>query len=413
MLKAYRDHVAERAALGIPPLPLTAKQTGELIELLKNPPAGEEATLVGPDHAPRACRCGRRRQGQGQLPGRRGPRYRGVHADRPRARHASSWAPCWAATTSPPLIDLLDDGGRGLRRRRSAQEDAADVRPVPWTSREKADKGNTFAQGRCCKAGPMPSGSPAAPKCPRASSSPCSRSPAKPTPTTCRPRPTPGAAPTSRCMPWPCSRTSATASRLKMTASAAPSSSSKTCVRVGNLVAYVGDVVGTGSSRKSATNSVLWFTGEDIPVRAQQALRRRVPGQQDRSHLLQHHGRRGRSAHRARCEPDEHGRRDRAAALRRQGIEGRPGRSPNSTVKSEVLFDEVRAGGRIPLIIGRGLTAKAREALGLAAVHAVPPAASACRHRQGLHPGTEDGRPRLRPARRAWAWCPARTANPA
>nr|MBP6600070.1 aconitate hydratase B [Giesbergeria sp.] len=46
MLKAYRDHVAERAAQGIPPLPLTAQQTGELIELLKNPPAGEEATLV-------------------------------------------------------------------------------------------------------------------------------------------------------------------------------------------------------------------------------------------------------------------------------------------------------------------------------------------------------------------------------
>ena len=46
MLKAYRDHVAERAALGIPPLPLSAKQTGELIELLKNPPKGEEAALV-------------------------------------------------------------------------------------------------------------------------------------------------------------------------------------------------------------------------------------------------------------------------------------------------------------------------------------------------------------------------------
>jgi aconitate hydratase 2/2-methylisocitrate dehydratase len=38
----------------------------------------------------------------------------------------------------------------------------------------------------------------------------------------------------------------------------------RTCAR-GHLVAYVGDVVGTGSSRKSATNSVLWFTGEDIP----------------------------------------------------------------------------------------------------------------------------------------------------
>src|SRR5664279_4730589 len=46
MLQTYRAHVAERAALGIPPLPLTAKQTSELIELLKNPPQGEEQTLV-------------------------------------------------------------------------------------------------------------------------------------------------------------------------------------------------------------------------------------------------------------------------------------------------------------------------------------------------------------------------------
>src|SRR5262249_39243670 len=46
MLQAYADHVAERAALGIPPLPLTAKQTAELIELLKNPPAGKADFLV-------------------------------------------------------------------------------------------------------------------------------------------------------------------------------------------------------------------------------------------------------------------------------------------------------------------------------------------------------------------------------
>ncbi len=46
MLNAYRQHVAERAALGIPPLPLSAQQTAELVELLKNPPAGEEAFLV-------------------------------------------------------------------------------------------------------------------------------------------------------------------------------------------------------------------------------------------------------------------------------------------------------------------------------------------------------------------------------
>jgi aconitate hydratase 2 / 2-methylisocitrate dehydratase len=46
MLQAYRQHVAERAALGIPPLPLDAKQTAALIELIKSPPAGEEAFLL-------------------------------------------------------------------------------------------------------------------------------------------------------------------------------------------------------------------------------------------------------------------------------------------------------------------------------------------------------------------------------
>ncbi|HNH36770.1 MAG TPA: aconitate hydratase B, partial [Rhodocyclaceae bacterium] len=46
MLQAYRAHVAERAALGIPPLPLSKQQTEELVGLLKNPPKGEEAFLV-------------------------------------------------------------------------------------------------------------------------------------------------------------------------------------------------------------------------------------------------------------------------------------------------------------------------------------------------------------------------------
>ena len=46
MLEAYRQHVAERAAQGIPPLPLTAQQTADLVQLLQNPPAGEAAFLV-------------------------------------------------------------------------------------------------------------------------------------------------------------------------------------------------------------------------------------------------------------------------------------------------------------------------------------------------------------------------------
>jgi aconitate hydratase 2 / 2-methylisocitrate dehydratase len=132
----------------------------------------------------------------------------------------------------------------------------------------------------------------------------------------------------------------------------------------GHLVAYVGDVVGTGSSRKSATNSVLWFTGEDIPF---------VPNKRFGGVCLG-----------SKIAPIFYNTMEDAGALpieldvsqMNMGdvVELRPyegkafkdGKEIASfTVKSDVLFDEVRAGGRIPLIIGRGLTAKAREALGL------------------------------------------------
>ncbi len=132
----------------------------------------------------------------------------------------------------------------------------------------------------------------------------------------------------------------------------------------GHLVAYAGDVVGTGSSRKSATNSVLWFTGEDIPF---------VPNKRFGGVCLG-----------AKIAPIFYNTMEDAGALpieldvsqMEMGdvIELRPyeGKALKNgeviaefKVKSDVLFDEVRAGGRIPLIIGRGLTAKARAALGL------------------------------------------------
>jgi aconitate hydratase 2/2-methylisocitrate dehydratase len=134
----------------------------------------------------------------------------------------------------------------------------------------------------------------------------------------------------------------------------------------GNLVAYVGDVVGTGSSRKSATNSVLWFTGEDIPF---------VPNKRFGGVCLG-----------TKIAPIFYNTMEDAGALpieldvsnMNMGdvVELRPfeGKALKNgavitefQVKSDVLFDEVRAGGRIPLIIGRGLTAKARESLGLPA----------------------------------------------
>ncbi len=132
----------------------------------------------------------------------------------------------------------------------------------------------------------------------------------------------------------------------------------------GNQVAYVGDVVGTGSSRKSATNSVLWFTGQDIPF---------VPNKRFGGVCLG-----------GKIAPIFYNTMEDAGALPIEldvskmemgdTVELRPyeGKALKNgeviaefKVKSDVLFDEVRAGGRIPLIVGRGLTAKAREALGL------------------------------------------------
>ncbi len=133
----------------------------------------------------------------------------------------------------------------------------------------------------------------------------------------------------------------------------------------GMPVAFVGDVVGTGSSRKSATNSVLWFFGDDMPG---------VPNKRSGGVCIG-----------GKVAPIFYNTMEDAGALVFEApvddlgmgdvIEIRPydGKILNEAgdvlsefeLKSDVLLDEVRAGGRINLIIGRGLTAKAREALGL------------------------------------------------
>jgi aconitate hydratase 2/2-methylisocitrate dehydratase len=134
----------------------------------------------------------------------------------------------------------------------------------------------------------------------------------------------------------------------------------------GNLVAYVGDVVGTGSSRKSATNSVLWWTGEDIPF---------VPNKRFGGVCLGgkiapifYNTMEDSGALPIELDVSQMGMGD---VLELRPYEGKALKGgkviAEFTLKSEVLFDEVRAGGRIPLIVGRGLTAKARAALGLPA----------------------------------------------
>ena len=133
----------------------------------------------------------------------------------------------------------------------------------------------------------------------------------------------------------------------------------------GHPLAYVGDVVGTGSSRKSAANSVLWHMGDDIP---------HLPNKRDGGVCLG-----------GKIAPIFFNTMEDAGALPIECdvakmamgdviiIHPREGKITNEAgdlisefkLSTPVLLDEVRAGGRIPLIIGRGLTAKAREALGL------------------------------------------------
>ncbi len=130
-------------------------------------------------------------------------------------------------------------------------------------------------------------------------------------------------------------------------------------------LAYVGDVVGTGSSRKSATNSVLWFMGQDIPY---------VPNKKSGGVCLG-----GKIAPIFYNTMEDSGALPIELDVQKMNMgdvidiypyEGvvRKHQDADSVISefeiSPVLLDEVRAGGRIPLIIGRGLTNRAREALG-------------------------------------------------
>ena len=134
----------------------------------------------------------------------------------------------------------------------------------------------------------------------------------------------------------------------------------------GHPIAYVGDVVGTGSSRKSATNSVLWHMGDDIP---------HIPNKRDGGvclggkiapiffNTLEDAG-----ALPIECDVTKMAMGD---VITIYPYEGKITNEAGDTISefklsTPVLLDEVRAGGRIPLIIGRGLTERSREALGLA-----------------------------------------------
>ena len=361
MLKSYRAHVAERAALGIPPLPLSSKQTGELIELLKNPPAGEEATLLelithrvpaGVDDAAKVKASYLAAVAHGTE----------KCALISREKATELLGTMLGGYNISPLVDLLDDpvvagvAASGLKKTLLMFDQFHDVK-------EKADKGNAAAKG-VLQSWADAEWFTSRPEVPQSIKLTVFK--------------VDGEINTDDLSPAPdaFSRPDIPMHALAMHKNARPGivpeeDGKRGPVKFindlkarGNLVAYVGDVVGTGSSRKSATNSVLWFTGEDIPF---------VPNKRFGGVCLG-----------GKIAPIFYNTMEDSGALpieldvsqMKMGdvVELRPydgkafkdGKEIASfQVKSEVLFDEVRAGGRIPLIIGRGLTAKAREALGL------------------------------------------------
>jgi aconitate hydratase 2/2-methylisocitrate dehydratase len=356
VLEAYRKHAAEREAMGIPPKPLSAEQVNELVELLKSPPSGEETFLMdlfvnrvppGVDEAAyvKAAFLAAIAKGEATSP---------LIDKKEAVRLLGTMLGGYNVNT---LVNLLDDP-------ELAQEAAEQLKHTILVFdafhdvAEKAREGNAFAQIviKSWAEGEWFTSKPPVPE--------------KMTLTVFK---VPGETNTDDLSPAPdaWSRPDIPLHALAMLKNPRPGLEGNPLEIIAELkkkghpLAYVGDVVGTGSSRKSATNSVLWHMGHDIP---------HVPNKRAGGVVLG-----------GKIAPIFFNTMEDSGALPIEDVdvsglqmgdvidlypyEGKIEKDGEEvarfTLKSEVILDEVRAGGRIPLIIGRGLTTRAREFLGL------------------------------------------------
>jgi aconitate hydratase 2 / 2-methylisocitrate dehydratase len=363
VLEAYRKHVAERAAQGIVPQPLNAEQTAGLIELLKTPPAGEEAFLLdlitnrvppGVDEAAYVKAGFLSAIAKGEATS---PLISKQHA-------VELLGTMQGGYNIATMVELLDDSelasvtAEQLKHTLLMFDAFHDVA-------EKAKNGNAHAKGVLQS---------------WADGEWFKNRPTLADKISLRVFKVTGETNTDDLSPAPdaWSRPDIPLHALAMLKMArdgivpdeqgvtGPMKQIETMRGEGFPIAYVGDVVGTGSSRKSATNSVLWFFGDDIP---------NVPNK-----------RAGGFCFGSKIAPIFYNTMEDAGALPIEfdvsnmhmgdvidlyphaGKVCKHGTDEVLTtfeMKTPVLLDEVRAGGRIPLIIGRGLTEKARAELGL------------------------------------------------
>ena len=356
MLEAYRKHVAERAALGVVPKPLDAEQTAGLVELLKNPPKGEEAFLLdlisnrvpaGVDEAAYVKAGFLSAIAKGQA---KSPLISKLEATRLLGTMLGGY-------NIGTLVELLEDKELGAEAAKQLSHTLLMFDAFHDVA-EKAKAGNVNAKAT------MQSWANAEwftsrPKLPEILTTTVFKVPGETNTDDLSPAPDAWSRPDiplhARAM-YKMPREGITNAEQQIA----------DLKKKGHPVTLVGDVVGTGSSRKSATNSVLWFTGDDIPhIPNKRAGGVCIGGQiapiffntmedagalpiecnvqqMNTGDVIDIHPYKGKIT--------KHGTNEVLAEFK---------------LKTDIILDEVRAGGRIPLIVGRGLTDKARAFLGL------------------------------------------------
>ncbi len=357
LLESYREHVETRAAEGIPPLPLNPEQVASLVEMLKNPPPGEEEFLLelitnrvpaGVDQAAyvKAAFLADLVKGNCSSP----------LIDRNKA--VFLLGTMLGGYNIAPLIEALDDDGLAPQAVEALSHTLL-MFDAFHDVREKADNGNQHARAilQSWADGDWFTSNDDVPE--------------KITVTVFK---VPGETNTDDLSPAPdaWSRPDIPLHANAMLKNPRPGLEGNPLEIIAKLkekgypVAYVGDVVGTGSSRKSATNSVLWHTGTDIPF---------IPNKRAGGYCLGgniapifFNTMEDAGALPIECDVSGMSSGDVIDIFPYEGVirEHNSGKEVcRFELKTNVLLDEVRAGGRIPLIIGRGLTSRAREALRL------------------------------------------------
>ncbi len=352
MLEQYRNHVAERAAEGIVPKPLSADQVASLIELLKNPPAGEEAFLLdllanripaGVDEAAYVKAAFLSDVAKGQTTC--------VLVSREEATRLLGTM--LGGYNIPSLVELLDDAQVGPVAA-GALKNTLLMFDAFHDVEEKRQAGNALAQEV------MESW---------ANAEWFLKRPALADAITVTVYKVPGETNTDDLSPavdaWSRPDIPLHAQAMLKSRMERPLETIEELKQKGHPLAYVGDVVGTGSSRKSATNSVLWHMGDDIP----HVPNKRAGGVCIGSKIapIFFNTMEDAGALPIECDVTQMNTGDVITVKPYEGVITNAAGAviAEFSLKSDVILDEVRAGGRIPLIVGRGLTLRAREALGL------------------------------------------------